>query len=55
MIVIQDVKFTLQSMGSWSILEVIVNPPLEVPFLDMDEFIKFYLANIQTKDNMKLQ
>jgi hypothetical protein len=31
------------------LLEVIINPPLEVSLLDMDKFIRLYLAKIQTK------
>jgi len=37
------------------LLEVIVNPPLEVPTLNTNEFMRFYLAKIQTRSNMKLQ
>jgi hypothetical protein len=36
------------------LLEVIINPPLEVYLLDLDKPIIFYLAKIQTKSNMKL-
>jgi hypothetical protein len=37
------------------LLEVIINPPSEVPLLDANKSIRFYLAKIQTKSNMKLQ
>jgi hypothetical protein len=35
--------------------EVIINPPSEVPFLDANKSIRFYLAKIQMKNNMNLQ
>ncbi len=37
------------------LLEGTINPPLEVPFLDLDESIRFYLTKIQIKNNMKLK
>jgi hypothetical protein len=37
------------------LFEVIINPPSEVPLLDIDKSIKFYLAKIKKKINMKLQ
>jgi hypothetical protein len=38
------------------LLEATINPQLDmIPLLDMDEFMTFCLAKIQTKSNMKLQ
>jgi hypothetical protein len=46
----QIVPFKMSNYNQWEVghrlFEAIVNPPLEVPFLDMDESIRFYMAKI---------